>query len=285
MSTPPNPTSSKPPPLAQIAASIPRDRLYRLSLPFLMSVQQLGLGHHGLRLLHALVHATCRQTESWHKPHPRPPEGSLLPCQDIRRRLDLKSADNRILMTGCESLINCGLLDVLEFRNDNRWLAWRWTEASYEWLYSEPHYGYGYFDIVDIARLRTVWDFLIHDQLGVGRARTRPEFSIRLAVNMSWETQRRTIIRALQRSAALYGCSLVVLLECHGSRIGIDTAIVRMRLPHTRWGSKTLAKRSVECASLRRVLLIDAERLEEVPATVDPEDVQAFFAKRTRTAA
>ena len=64
MSTPPNPTSSKPPPLAQIAASIPRDRLYRLSLPFLMSVQQLGLGHHGLRLLHALVHATCRQTES-----------------------------------------------------------------------------------------------------------------------------------------------------------------------------------------------------------------------------
>ena len=241
MSTSTPPTAPRTPPQARIAAGIPRDRLYRLSQPFVSAVQALGLEHHGLRLLHGLVHATCRRTATWHDPWGEPPEEGRLECQDLRRRLGLESPDNRVLAPGLEALAGTGLFDVLEFRNDRHWLAWRLTEDAHCRLFAWPEDGYGYVDIADVATLRTTMDFLLHDQLGVSRAKTCPSVIINLPSGTTWEAQRRAVVRALQRSAALYGAGFVVLLECRGSRIGIDTAVVRMRLPHTRWNTKTIA--------------------------------------------
>jgi hypothetical protein len=274
-------------PAAKIAASIPRDRLYRVSQPFCSVVQSLQFHSRALRVLHGLLHATCQEAAIWHDPYTELPGLHRLSCRELRRRLGLGGEDNRLLAAGLEELMRSGLFDVLGFRNDNRWLEWRMTFQAHDWFFAEPHEGYGYFDIADIPNLRTSMDFHIHDQLGVRRAQTRPGPEVALCLAdtpTSWERLRRPLILALQRSAALYHCRFLVLLECRGHRIGVDQITIRMRLPHTRWGNRIL-KRSSPSASPRGILLVDAARCEDVGVEGASDRVQAFFATSRKAAA
>lgn len=269
-------------PEAKIAARIPRDRLYRMSKDFFDTIDRLALGHRGRRLLHGLVHATCKKNDDWHSRHVLPLGECRVACQVLRQRLDMKGPDNRSLAAGLEELRRSGIFDVLTFCNERQWLAWQMTDVAYACLFTDPQYGYGYFDIQDVQVLRTVMDFRLHDRFGVIRAQKRPEAAFAMnAPGPNWETQRRSFVRALQRTAKLYDSGFVVLLECHGSRNGIDRVVTRMHLPHTRWGD-AIAKRSDEAAQMRKVLLVDATRCHELGGAASYADVQVFFARKPK---
>ena len=266
-------------PEAKIAARIPRDRLYRMSKDFFDTIDRLALGHRGRRLLHGLVHAACKQNDDWHSRHVLPLEECLVACQALRHRLGMKGSDNRPLAAGLEELSHSGIFDVLAVCNDRQWLAWRMTDDAYACLFADPQYGYGYFDLQDVKKLRTVKDFRLHDRFGVIRAQKRPEAAFTIdASGPTWEKQRRSFVRALQRTAELYGSGFVVLLECHGNRTGIDRVTTRMHLPHTRWGA-SIVKRSAWEAQLRKVLLVDKDRCHEIAGVASYDDVQKFFAE------
>lgn len=270
-------------PVASIAASIPRANLYRLSRPFFTIAHSCGLSHRALRILHGLIHGTCRECDAWHGPCAIPINTKLIACRELRRRVGIRDRDNRTLAVATEELIASGLFDILEFHNNRHWLKWRLTDEAFFQLFSEPEAGFGYFDLRDMPQLRTVADFQMHDSLGICRAMRKPSVRITIASHESWEVSSRGLIKALHRTAGLFDCGFVVLLESCGSRIGIDGITVRMRLPHTRWGGQ-IVKRSDDTAQIRKVLLIDALRREQLAGPATYEEVQSFFVKKPRQA-
>lgn len=93
---------SRDPGPARPVAGIPRDNLYRLSLPFLDILNSRGLGLQGLRLAHLIAHAICRKVSDWHQLTVcQPDEGDLAECLQLRHRLGLEcSGSNRALAQG-----------------------------------------------------------------------------------------------------------------------------------------------------------------------------------------
>lgn len=230
-------------PEAKIAARIPRDRLYRMSKDFFDTIDRLALGHRGRRLLHGLIHATCKKNDDWHSRHVLPLGECRVACQVLRQRLDMKGSDNRSLAAGLEELRRSGIFNVLTFCNERQWLAWQMTDVAYACLFTDPQYGYGYFDIQDVKVLRTVMDFRLHDRFGVIRAQKRPETAFIIdAPGPNWETQRRSFVRALQRTSGR--CATPV-------RGSISRADVSRTGVHSRARSRNVNGRSSRSGSTR----------------------------------
>ncbi|WP_209426821.1 hypothetical protein [Pararhodobacter sp. SW119] len=263
----------------------PRDGLYRLSQPFLDIVQSRGLGLQGLRLLHLIAHAICRQVPDWHRLTVDQPEaGDGQGCLVFRRHLGLeRSNGNRALEDGIEELRVAQLFDWIGFVHDHHWLSWRLRNDLFERLFgTEP---YGYFNIRDLAGFRAPLDLMVYGELGIVRAMRRPEVSLSLdgyAASLGrapeWHRMRADVVHALQKSAARFQSGCVVLLECRGTRRGVDTATIRLRHQHSRWSWEALTAPMPNC-TVRKILLVDQETCLEVNRKDAAAATQRFFTR------
>lgn len=256
------------PPAAELGKTpetgIAADDMYRMSKAFCGHVHRLRLSINALRLLHALLHATCRDLPRWSTCAMQPAEGLRRPSLALRRVLGLETANgNRDLTAGAKELRGSGLFDMIGYAHGHTWLCWRLTDDALAFIFDDRRYGL--FDARHLPSLRTITDFTMHSELAVVRRMRRGVFELHLDSapgGRTWATGSRTIMTALRRGAGLQRLLLVVFLDCEGVMRGIDTMHVRAWRPGCTWTIRDLAKLN---ASTRRCLFVDGAGHVEVP--------------------
>lgn len=116
--------------------------MYRMSLEFCLqhSAHQLCLNAH--RLMHALLHRTCRSLPEWSDCAMQPADGYRVPCKTIRAQLGLeKTKGNRELHEGVAALASAGIFGSLCFLHGNEWISWRFNDDVLALLLEQQVYG------------------------------------------------------------------------------------------------------------------------------------------------
>lgn len=103
--------------------------MYRASASFLRNLQQHRLQSDGYRLLHVLLHATCRAMPVWSPTNcVQPAQGFMQPCINLRRILGTERANcNRSITQGIEELRDLKIFDHLNYIHDHHWIWWRFS--------------------------------------------------------------------------------------------------------------------------------------------------------------
>ena len=222
---------------------IPRDRLYHIGQPFLGWMDRLDLSFEERRLVHAVVHATCRQTSEWHgASRPQPVHGHRARLRDLRSAVGLQaSRSNRSIHAALETLPESGLFDFLRVPEAApRWLEWRLTDMAHEALLDGYHYGH--YDIATSRACRSALDQILHDHIGGVRRMRQPDLTVfvstvarSLGREPLWSAVSSQVTVSLRRLAAAWGIGLAVLALETGTMAGID--VLRVRLVHadTQW--------------------------------------------------
>ena len=253
--------------------------MYRMSKIFCDDVSVLPMSANGLRVLHVLLHATCRDLSVWSPTIRQPPGGHRARCMVLRHTLGLERArGNRDLTSGIANLNETNIFEMIDFQHGNTWLMWRFEDAMLRTILDGDRYG-----LLDASALRTfgkVADYQIFGQVSVVRRTRKAAFEIDITqagiwtekVHARWSDVSAIIIEAIRLSCAHYGLTAVVLLEGRGSVAGIDTVVVRLRRPGGLWSASAIAK----CSSwTRHCLVIDGSRHIRVTPTDLPSVVEA----------
>ena len=256
-------------PLHPFATGIAAPDMYRMSRAFVTHVHGLGLGPDGHRLLHALVHATCRDLPAWSPEIRQPEDGWRRPCLALRRVLGREAANgNRGLAAGARELLATGLFDLLGAAHRNSWLHWRFTDPALALLLDERRYGL--LDARHLPALRSQMDFFLHAEVALVRRMRRPAFAFDLSPHAApggpgrrgWSAARTPVLQALRRCAAAQGMTMIVALEGTGYLPGIDQVHVRIRRPGSAWTVRELARIR---PTTRRCLVVDGTGHTEIP--------------------
>ena len=262
---------------------IATDDMYRVSALFAEPCSVLTMSLNGHRLLHALLHRTCRDLPAWSAEVRQPPEGHRAPCIALRRTLGLETDNgNRNLAAGIADLRETNIFDVLEFDHGNAWLIWRFEDAMLRTILDGERYG-----LLDASALRKFGsgaDFQIFSLASVVRRTRKAAFAFEVQQagiwtekpQARWSDVSAVIIKAIQRSCAHYDLTAVVLLEAHGFLPGIDTVVVRLRRRGGLWTASGIAKCSVWT---RACLVIDSAGHTRVA----PADLPDFVARLSKT--
>lgn len=253
------------------ATGIAADDMYRMSRHFCEGYGVLPLSVNGHRLLHALLHRTCRGLPEWSSDVRQPPGGHRARCVVLRRTLGLeRSKSNRDLIAGIADLSETNIFEALEFEHKNTWLTWRFDDAILSCILNGSSYG-----LLDASALRTFRkgiDYQIFGQVSVVRRTRKAQFALTVEQvglwmemeNARWSDVSTALLNAIRLSCAHYGLTAVVLLEGRGYLAGVDTVVVRLRRPGSFWSASELSNCSVWT---RRCLLIDGSaQLRVTPA-------------------
>ncbi len=261
------------------ATGIAAPDMYRMSKIFCDDVSVLPMSVNGQRVLHALLHRTCRALPAWSPEIRQPPDGHRAKCMALRHTLGLEKArGNRDLTAGVANLNETNIFEMINFQHGNTWLTWRFNDAMLRTILDGDRYG-----LLDASALRTfrkVADYQIFGQVSVARRTRKAAFKIDMTqtgiwtekVHARWSDVSAVMIEAIRLSCASYGLTAVVLLEGRGSLAGIDTVVVRLRRPGGLWSASAIAK----CSSwTRHCLVIDGSRHIRVTPTDLPSVVEA----------
>ncbi|MFZ3585106.1 hypothetical protein ACOI1H_23665 [Loktanella sp. DJP18] len=261
---------------------IATDDMYRMSRLFVEPCSAVPMSLNGHRLLHALLHRTCRDLPEWSAEVRQPPDGYRAPCAALRRTLGLESDNgNRNLAPGIADLRQTNILDVLEFGHQNAWLTWRFEDAMLRTILDGERYG-----LLDASALRkfgSVADFQIFSLVSVVRRTRKAAFTFEVQQagiwtgkpEARWSDVSAVIINAIRLSCAHYGLTAVVLLEARGFLAGIDTVVVRLQRRGGLWTASGIAKCSVWT---RACVVIDPAGHTRV-ASADLPDLVARLSK------
>lgn len=269
----PSPSPSKP----AAYGAIPHAFLYRIPVGFFRIVTEWHLRPEALRLLHAFVHATYRDSHSWTDGGVSLPDG--LYARSCRELKDLigpaASNDNRALRTGVDVLSATGLFEHLGFLHDGRAIAWQFATNTLAWLFADERYGL--YDIRAIGTLRDTLPIRLHTEIGIVRRMDRPEVDLSVA-NLcadldpesvpSWSRLRRPFVRSLQAIARRETMRFIVILRWCYELPGIDTVTLRVEHMSSKWHHTAITKRP---GQIRKVLILDAGSVTEVSPDMLPE--------------
>ncbi|MGC9419865.1 MAG: hypothetical protein ACP5EN_12925 [Rhodovulum sp.] len=270
--------------VASVPTDIPSEFMYRIPRGFQELIVSLCLDLDALRLLHALVHATCREVPDWYRNDFAFPDGGFAKASaEIKALLGLhRSNDNRSLKRGAEALRQTWLFDFLTFEHGSRVLRWQFRDEAKAWLFRDDDYGL--LDIRALATLRTPLSVRLHTEIGLVRRMRRPQCAfavpdlcaeLRGGRVPSWERLRKPLVQALKMIAARENMRFVVLLHWQYVLPGTDTVIVRAEHLHSTWHRPQLFKRAWGRGQTTRALAIDATTvrdvaLQDLPNTLEP---------------
>lgn len=261
------------------STGIEADDMYRMSLEFCLQHGTHQLCLNGHRLMHALLHRTCRSLPEWSECVMQPDEGYRLPCKTVRAQLGLeKTKGNRELHEGVEALASAGIFEFLCFLHGNEWISWRFDDDVLA-LLLEQHV-YGLFDASALSLLKKPIDFQVFNHVSVRRRMRKARFTLSVADVAfwigqdlpSWSKISAPFIEALRKSCEIYGLTACVMLSCWGYTRGIDTVEIRLRHKGGFWSPGTLAKGDPFVA---RCIVIDSSGHR----TVRPVNLEAFLNK------
>lgn len=261
------------------ATCIAAPDMYRMSKIFCDDASVLPMSVNGQRMLHALLHRTCRDLLGWSPEIRQPPDGHRAQCMALRHTLGLEKArGNRDLTAGVADLNETNIFERIHFEHGNTWLTWRFDDAMLRTILDGDRYGL--LDASALRKFRKVADYQIFGQVSVARRTRKAAFEINMTqawiwtekVHARWSDVSAIIIEAIRLSCAHYGLTAVVLLEGRGSLTGVDTVVVRLRRRGGLWSVSDIAKCSVWT---RRCLVIDGSRHIRVTPTDLPSVVAA----------
>ena len=228
---------------------IEADDMYRMSLEFCHQHSGHQLCLNGHRLMHALLHRTCRSLPEWSDCAVQPADGYRVPCKTIRAQLGLeKTKGNRELHEGVAALASAGLFDSLCFLHGNEWISWRFDDDILALLLEEQVYGL--LDASGLSLLKRPIDFQVFNHVSVRRRMRKAKFTLSVSYvafwveedQPSWSRVSGPFIEALRKSCEIYDLTACVMLSCLGYSRGIDTIEVRLRRKGGLWSPATLAK-------------------------------------------
>ncbi|MCO8146388.1 hypothetical protein NHN26_14260 [Rhodovulum tesquicola] len=280
--------------VTSVPTDIQSDFMYRIPRGFHEYVVDLELDLDALRLLHALIHATCREVRNWYRNNfELPAGGHARACVAIKTLLGTAAAnDNRSLTRGAEILRQTWLFDVLSFEHRCRVVRWKFSDIAEAWLFRDDEYGL--FDIRRLADLRTALALRLHTEVGLVRRMRRPQCAfavpdlcaeLRAGGVPSWARLRKPFVGSLQKIAARENMRFVVLLHWQYVLPGIDTVIIRAEHMHSTWQRPQLFKRPRGRGQTTRALVIDATTVRDVALTNLPDAVEPVAAWRARLTA
>lgn len=224
--------------------------MYRASASFLRDLEQHRLQSDGYRLLHVLLHATCRAMPVWSPTNcVQPAEGFMQSCITLRRILGTERANcNRSITQGIEVLKDLKLFDHLNYIHDHHWICWRFSDAAMESIFDDC--SYGLFDSKILPTLRLPVDYFLHSQVAIVRRMRKPVFTIHAELvseilgkaKQPWCDLRSSFMKALRLSAAHHDLTMFVLQKCEGFSRGIDTIEVRVYRRGSIWNADNLSR-------------------------------------------
>lgn len=249
---------------------IASDNMYRMSHGFLDEIQACQLSANAHRVLHVLLHATCRSQTTWSsEASDQPEDGFRQTCIALRRVAGLEAAKgNRALTSAAEELRKTGLFEFINFHHGNEWMTWRFSDHVLRLLF-ERHEGYGLLDASILPLLKSRLDFLIYAEVALVRRMRRARMTFHCenfnlltgGQNATWSHASSRILKVLKIICQHHDLSMYLLLDCQGILHGIDTVTVRIRRKSSLWTVKDLAKTN---PTTRRYLILDQSGHEEV---------------------
>jgi hypothetical protein len=271
-----------PEPAARHATGIPSDRMYRIAEPLRWMLDQVELSDAEIRLLHVLLHATCRRTDDWYRGTALQPDaGYRASCMDLRRRLGLEASNsNRVIRDTLPRLAATGLFQEIRLAHRNRKLVWRFADDTFAALFSDSDYGL--LDIAALATLKSRFDLDLWVHLAIVRRMNAPRIAFPLedlyALRdsqgaLAWSDLRKPFLGALHKIAALHEMQVVLLLDWEGRLPGIDRVLLRLRHAGTSWRYEALGKTYLDTV---RVIVLDATMRAELKPEALPGALQAL---------
>jgi len=257
---------------------IAAENMYRMSRLFQDNCSLLPLSVNGHRVLHALLHRTCRDLPYWSSSAQQSPEGYRAKCVVLRRTLGLEAVkSNRNLQLGIADLNETDIFESIGFLHRNAWLSWRFNDSTLSFILAGD--SYGLLDASALHTFRTVVDYQVFNHVSVVRRTRKPTIEITLEQiaiwtdreNARWADVSASFLDALKLSCAHYGLTAVVLLEGRGYFAGIDTVVIRLRRAGSLWTTSDLSKSSVWT---QVCLLIDRTKKLRVSPAGLPDAVQ-----------
>ncbi|WP_340110605.1 hypothetical protein [Pikeienuella sp. HZG-20] len=244
-----NPDIATTSPKDAVETGIEADDMYRMSKLFVEHLCQLPLPVNVHRVLHGLLHRTCRDLPDWSPRARQPEEGYRARCVVLRKSLGLCGANgNRDLVAGVEAIRHLGFFQAIGFDHGNEWLVWRFHDDLLSAILDNAVYGL--LDASALCRLKRPTDYQIFCLTSIVRRMRKPTFTFTVPDAAIWidkETIRWSdvgagVIKALMLSCRHYGLTACVLLHRRGMLRGIDTIEVRLRGPGSLWSMAVLAK-------------------------------------------
>lgn len=194
---------------ATMGTGIAAADMYRMSRSFRDNCSVFSLTTNGHRVLHALLHRTCRDLPHWDADVQQPGEGHRARCKVLRHTLGLeRPKGNRDLRAGISDLIGTNLFEWIGFCHRNSWLSWRFDDAVLSSILEGD--SYGLLDASALRMFRTVLDYQVFNHVSVVRRTRKPEFTIPLEQAAIWtekenpnihekkQEARRTCVRQLR---------------------------------------------------------------------------------------
>lgn len=270
------PPSDGPLIFSHTGAHIPRDNRYRLPRCFLQQTQPDRFGVDALRLLHAMLHATCRDNPNWstNTTYQAPVDGYKLSLSALHKTIGpARSNDSRSYLRGIAVLRESGLFDFIDVLHNGQVLNWYYAGNVLQWVFADDQYGL--LDIATIGELKRALPIVLYTEFCLRRWMPRP--SIRLRVeelcallgtgHMSWGRLHVPFIKALQAIAARENMEFFVVLEWRYQLSGIDTLNVRILHEETRWTPTPLCKLGPHARGALIVTAQDVQRLQVAEVT------------------
>jgi hypothetical protein len=245
--------------------TVPRDRLYRLGRGLVGHPERAGLDGRAQRLLHALMHATCRDVGDWASAVGcRPDEPHRRSCLELRRVMGTQGANgNGAIHDAMAQLYGTSLFDVLGYTSTRReWVVWQFAEETFDLLMGGEQYGY--LDVAHLHGARSHLSIWLTESLALARAKRLPRFEIAPAWigtldggdPIGWRDARPRLLRACRRQAALWDARLALICHEEGRTSGIDRVELRMAHAGRQWGPKDAARTGPRA---RKVILISPD--------------------------
>lgn len=248
-------------PLA-IETGIVADDMYRMSGLFMNDLAKISLPTDAHRLLHGLLHATCRKLPKWSPDVDQPVEGYRARSVVLRSTVGLRARNcNLNLQDGIVYLASAEIFDWLYFNHGNEFVCWRFKDNVLSAILDQP--GYGLLDASGLPSLKNVTDYQIYGLTSLVRRMRKPEFTFTVAHAAiwadheipTWSAVSSKVVTAIRRSCEHYGLTAFMFQERHGDLRGVDAVTVRFWRPGCLWKTAALARvpgPTVKCSAIDR---------------------------------
>ncbi|WP_185804719.1 hypothetical protein [Pontivivens nitratireducens] len=246
-------------PLAQ-ETGIVADDMYRMSGLFMNDLAWISLPTDAHRLLHGLLHATCRKLPKWSPDVDQPEEGYRARSVVLRSTVGLRARNcNSNLREGIAWLASAEIFDWLDFKHGNEFVCWRFKDNVPSAILDQP--SYGLLDASCLPSLKNVTDYQIYGLTSLVRRMRKPEFTFTVAHAAiwadheipAWSAVSSKVVTAIRRSCEHYGLTAFLFQERHGDLRGIDAVTVRFWRPGCLWKTAALARvtgPTVKCTAI-----------------------------------
>jgi hypothetical protein len=232
------------------------------------------------RVLHAILHATFRDSEVWRCPEDANQTFHQRRAIELRVVLGIeRDNSNRALTAAAHALSGTGLFAQIGYMSDrHRWFGWEFSEGIRSDLLDSR--SYGYLDVAHVRVCRTALDYWLLEHIALVRAMRTPFMKVPVewisklgrGETTHWHRLRPGLVRACRKQSDMWNARLALICYEEGWSDGVD--MVELRIAHggTCWHPDPACKTGPRAV---KVVLIDAQ------GTRDLEPHRATEALRT----